>query len=136
MNIYQTKGEKLAGSDFGEVHKKARRIYDGICIKSKRKPYVRSAYFRREKIFLDYFWDHLFSKKNLRDRLRRVKLYEVAIELIKNSNFKPELRQNPNVKKEFFYRFRGKTKGGEIFIVQIKENKNTHQKYFISVFPE
>lgn len=64
MKAYQTKTAKLSGTDFHEVHKKAFAIYQKIAKKTKRRPYIRSAYFKKEKIFLTLFWPHLHEKFN------------------------------------------------------------------------
>ncbi len=136
MKYYQTKAGKLAGTDFREAHKNARRVYDEIKGKSKRKTHIRSRYFDKNKIFLDLFWDHLYSKKNLKDRLRRVRYFAAAIELIMNTHVEPESKENPNDRGEILHRFTGKTKNNEVFYVQIKEEKRTGHKYFISVFPD
>lgn len=116
--------------------KRAYIIYDSIKRRSKRKPYVRSQYFKRDKIFLDYFWEHLFAKQNLRDKQRRIALYAAAIELIQSTTLQPESKENPNDRKEILHRFRGRTKEKDTFAVQIKEDKKTGKKYFISAFPE
>lgn len=118
------------------MRKKAERIFDAIKKKSKRKPYIRSAYFSKSKIFLDYFWEHLYAKKNLRDKQRRLQYYAAAIELMQKSRIPPDSVNNPNTKREMLHRFRGITKEREAFIVQIKEDKKTGEKYFISIFPE
>ena len=136
MQYYQAKVGKLAGTDFREAHKNARKVYDEIRKKSKRKPHIRSKYFNKNKIFLDLFWSHLYEKRNLKDRLRRVRYYGVAIELMVNTLCKPESKENPNDRSEILHRFTGKTKNGEIFYVQIKEEKRSGHKYFISVFPD
>lgn len=118
------------------MYKKAELLFNEIKKKSKRKPYIRSAYFHRDKIFIDYFWEHLFHKKNLRDKQRRIALYAAAIELIQNTRFKPESKENPNDKAQILHRFYGATKEKETFAVQIKEDRKSRKKYFISVFPE
>lgn len=64
MEIYQTTTRRLAGTDFREVHGKVRDFYKQIKRKSKRRPYVRSVYFKKDKIFLELFWWHLYEKKN------------------------------------------------------------------------
>ena len=135
MQYYQTKVGRLPGTDFREAHKNARKIYDEIRKKSKRKPHVRSKYFKKEKIFLDLFWDHLYSKKKIQDRFRRIRYYAAAIELILSTQSQPESKENPNDRSEMLHRFYGKIKNGEIFYVQIKEEKKSGSKYFISVFP-
>ncbi len=136
MQYYQAKVGKIAGTDFREAHKNARKIYDEIRKRSKRKTHIRSKYFNKSKVFLDIFWDHLYTKKNLKDRLRRVRYYGVAIELIINTLFSPESKENPNNRSEILHRFGGRTKNNELFYVQIKEEKRTGHKYFISVFPD
>jgi len=135
MQIYQVKSDKLHGTNFSEVCKKAFSLYQIIKKKSKRRPYVRSAYFNKEKIFLELFWQHLHEKLNHRDKVRRVKYFPCAIELIQHSKFNPESKENVDRKSEILHRFAGKTKSGEMFFVQIKANKKSGQKWFMSVFP-
>jgi len=52
MKTYKTKTKRLAGTSYPEIRKKAFGLYQKIKRKSKRKPYVRSAYFKKNKIFL------------------------------------------------------------------------------------
>ena len=136
MKVYHTKTTKLAGTDFREVHKKAFNLYQQIKKKTKRKPYVRSAYFKKDKIFLDLFWIHLFDKKNWRDRMRRLKYFPAAIELIRHTRFEPKSKENPNKSSEILHRFTGVTSENDLFFVQIKEDKKTSKKWLISVFPD
>ena len=135
MQYYQAKIGKITGSNFKEMHKKAESIFHKIKNKSKRKPYIRSAYFNKDKVFLDYFWEHLFAKQNLRDKQRRIALYAAAIELIEKDTISPESTKNPNKKSETLYRFYGRTKENSTFIVQIKKDERADKKYFISVYP-
>lgn len=135
MKAYQTKAGKLTGTEFKEVHKKAFSLYQQIVRKTKRRPYVRAAYFKKDKVFLALFWQHLWDKYKWQDRMRRLKFFEAAIELIKNSRFDPKSKENPNKNGEILHRFAGITKEKELFFVQIKADKKTGQKYFISVFP-
>jgi hypothetical protein len=72
MKVYQSKIRKLPGTDYSEVYPRAFSIFKDLKRKTKRKPHIRSAYFRREKIFLDYFWEH-FHQKSSTDRVRRLK---------------------------------------------------------------
>ena len=135
MKIYQTNIKKLAGTDYREIHSRALSLYRQIKSKTKRKPYIRSAYFQKEKVFLDYFWQHLWQK-NWRDRVRRLKYYPCALDLIKNSRVEPVSKQNPNKPSEILHRFAGLTRDKDLFFVQISEDKKTDQKHFLSVFPE
>ncbi len=45
MQIYKTKARKFSGSDFHEVHQKAFGLYTKIKRRSKRRTYIRSAFF-------------------------------------------------------------------------------------------
>ncbi|MDP2643096.1 MAG: hypothetical protein Q8P62_04610 [Candidatus Peregrinibacteria bacterium] len=133
---YQTKASILSGTDFREVQKKALAIYAKIKRRSKRIPYVRSAYFQKDKIFLPLFWQHLWDKEKWQDRMRRLKYYASAIELIHHNKFAPKSKENPNKTSEILHRFTGITKENYIFYVQIKENKKSGRKDLISIFPE
>lgn len=136
MKVYQTKIRSIPGTDFREVHKKAFSLFKQLRSKSKRRAYIRSAYFQKNKVFLDIFWSHLFEKPNWRDRVRRVKYFPPGIDLIQNSRVEPKLKDNPNKKGETLYRFTGITPDLELFYVQIKEDKKSKQKLLISIFPE
>ena len=131
---YQTRSKKVPGTNRTEVYRGALNLFSEIKRKTKRRPYIRSAYFKKEKIFFDYFWDHL-RQKPYRDRLERLKYFYAAVELVQKSKNKPLIKINPNKPKEFFYRFAGLTKERELFFVQIKENSKTKCKYFMSCFP-
>jgi hypothetical protein len=134
VEIYRTKIARFTGTDYHEVIRNARRAYKDISSKTKRKPYVRSAYFKKEKVFLDYFWQHM-EDKSWRDRVRRLRFYPCALDLIRNSHVTPVTVKNPNRISEKLHRFSGVTKSGEIFVVQIKEDVNRNEKYFISIYP-
>ncbi len=136
MPEYKTKIKKFSGSDFHEVHRQAFGLFTKIRKKTKRRSYVRSAYFDRDKIFLDLFWAHLFAKQNWRDRVRRMKYFGCALELIQKSRLEPKSKENPNKLSEILHRFIGITGEHELFYVQIKEDKRSGEKFLISVFPE
>ena len=135
ISIYQTKKYKISGTSFKEVFKNAEIVYKEIKSKSKRTPYIRSKYFNKEKVFLALFWQHLFQKQE-KDRVRRLKFYDCALDLIKNSSSNPESRENFQKKNELLHRFYGITKNKEKFVVQIKENKRTKRKDLISMYPD
>lgn len=80
------------------------------------------------------FWQHL-HEKNLRDKARRVAYFPCALELIQKTRCEPTSKENPNRKGEIVHRFAGSTPDNELFFVQIKEDRRTNQKWFISVFP-
>lgn len=135
MKAYRTKTVKLIGTNFCEVNQIASGSYRQIKKKTKRRPYVRSAYFKKDKVFLELFWKHLFEKSNWRDRVRRLKYFPCALELIQNNRFEPASKENPNKPAEILHRFAGVTKDNDLFYVHIKEDKKSGQKYFMSVFP-
>ena len=135
MIPYQTKIKKLPGTNYSEVKKHASFILKQIKRKTKRRPYIRSVYFSKQKIFFDYFWVHLLQK-NPEERTRRIKYFPCALDLIKNSKIAPISMNNINNKNEILHRFSGRTKNKEIFFVQIKENKKNDKKYFMSCFPQ
>jgi len=134
MIPYPTKTEKLPGTNYAEVRKNATFLFTQIKRKTKRRPYIRSAYFNKQKIFFDYFWQHL-QQKGPKERFKRLKYFGTALEVIKNSRNSPSSKQNPNKPNEILHRFAGLTKNKELFYVQIKEDKKSGRKYFMSCFP-
>lgn len=135
LQIYQTKQRRVAGTRYREVYDDAFYSYLKIRQSTKRRPYIRSIYFKQQKIFLDLFWRHL-HEKNWRDRARRIRFFPAAIELIKYSSFLPISKPNPNHSNEILHRFIGSTRDGEIFYVQIREDTLTGNKSLYSIFPE
>lgn len=135
MQVYKAKTKKFPGTEFREVHRPAFSLYSEIKKQSKRRTYIRSMFFSKEKIFLDLYWHHLFEKLNWRDRVRRLKYFGCALELIKHSRCNPNITKNPNVPNEMLYRFYGTSADNELFCVQIKENLKKKQKFLISVYP-
>lgn len=136
MDTYRTKVNKIPATNFSEVRRVAFELFKRIKRKSKRSPYVRSVYFKKDKIFLTLFQQHLFEKEKWQDRMRRLQYFEAAIELIEKSRFEPQSKENPNKKGEILHRFAGVTKNGDRFYVQIKEEKASGKKFLISFFPE
>jgi hypothetical protein len=132
MVPYKTKSKKISGTSYSEVMRNAFAVYDEIKKKTKRRPYIRSAYFKKEKIFLDYFREHLFQKSP-KERINRLRYLKAAIELVKNSRNEPIIKKDPNKNKETFYKFIGLTGEGDLFFVQIKEDKRK-RKYLMSCF--
>ena len=62
LNYFPVKSKQLSGSNYADVKKLAEKLFADLKRKTKRSPYIRSAYFSKEKIFLNYFWDHLKQK--------------------------------------------------------------------------
>jgi hypothetical protein len=135
MRIYQSRCGKLNGTSYAEIRSHALLVFKEAKKKTKRRPYIRSAYFKKQKVFFDYFWTHLFEK-SLKERVRRLKYLSCAMDLIKNSRSEPISFENPNRRSEILHRFAGLSKEKELFFVQIKEDKKTGNKFFMSVFPQ
>lgn len=133
MKVYSSRQHKISGRSYSDVERAARSLHNEIARSTKRTPYVKSAYFGKEKVFIDVFWSHL-SQKTRTDRKRRLKFYAAALDLIQNSRMRPEEKPNPNGKNETVYRFAGTTAESELFYVQIKRDSKGG-KYFMSVFP-
>lgn len=133
-NMYYSKTPRFSGTDDKEVYSKARLLYFSLIQNKKRRPYIRSVYFDKDKIFIDTFWQHM-HQKNRRDRNRRMRYLPCAIELIRNSHFHPVTVQNPNKPQEILHRFEGITLNKESFCVQVKEHKRTGEKSLMSIFP-
>lgn len=134
MKIYQSKASCLPGTSYEEVVQVARREHKKIETLTKRQPYVRSTYFTKDKVFVSpLFWNHLMQK-HLKDRTRRLRLYSAAIDLMRNSRHEPETIFDKNDKSSLLHRFYGVTKDGVEYCVQIKQNKRTGRKDFMSVF--
>ncbi|MBI2427002.1 MAG: hypothetical protein HYV34_04090 [Candidatus Kerfeldbacteria bacterium] len=134
--VYYTRTKPFPGTRYADVYRPALAFYSQIKRKSKRRPYVRSAYFQKQKVFLELFWQHVRMKRNLRDKTRRVKYFSCAIELLEHSRFDPITKDNPNRSGELLHRFSGMAPNGNLYYVQVKENKRTGRKWLISVFPE
>lgn len=134
MQPYKTKAKKLSGTSYDELERSARKLHREVSARTKRNPYVRSKYFKNDKIFITLFWKHL-NQKPRRDRKRRLRFYAAALDLLRHSTFEPASKENPNGKDEFVHRFAGITADNELFYVQVKEDKRSNNKYFISVFP-
>lgn len=132
MLFWKVKAPVISTSSYTRMRNSALSIYRERERKSKRKPYIRSAYFKKEKIFLHHFWNHLFEK-NPKDRMRRMKFFGCALELLEHSTYPPEI--NYQTKKETLYRFYGKTSNDLAFVAQVKERNSTGNKFIISVFP-
>jgi len=134
MQIYHSRYTRLHGSSYKEIYPQALSRYRRIQGKTKRQPYVRSSYFAKDKVFLTYFWQHL-RQKNDQDRVRRLKYFDAALDVIRNTTFPPTTKQNPQDKYEKLHRFFGSTKDKQKFCIQIKENTKTERKDLISIFP-
>ena len=134
MKVYTVKSSVYPGTDYDEVYPPARKLYNQIKAQTKRQPYIRSAYFKKEKVFIELFWVHL-NQQNRKQRNERLKFYGCGIELIRNTKQEPSSKNNPNKSNEILYRFAGVTQSGDLFYVQVKENLRSKRKDLMSIFP-
>lgn len=133
MKAYQTKASTISLKRYGDIKKETFRRFNLIKKRTKRKPYIRSAYFNKQKIFFDYFWSHIFQKSP-KERVKRLQYFSAAIDLLKNSKNDPVSQDNPHKSNETLHRFLCATKEKNLFCVQVEENKRTGNKYFMSCF--
>ena len=135
MHAYRSKYGKLPGTSHARAVQAARHEYHKIQKRTpRRQAHVRSRYFRNDKVFINQFWEHI-KQKHPGDQVRRLRLYLCAIDVIRNSTTSPNTIFNKADLNIILHRFEGKTKDGEPFYVQVKENKRTNRKDFMSVFP-
>lgn len=73
-------------------------------------------------------------QKHRNDRMNRLRLYKSAIDLLRHSTFTPDSIVMKNDKNIMLHRFYGITLDGYEFCVQVKENKRSGRKDFMSVF--
>lgn len=130
---YVSKKPVLPGTSYDEVLTHARKEYKKIENLSKRQPYVRSKYFAKDKIFLSTFWTHIMQKDR-KVRTKRLELFDAAIDLLRNTHEAPETIFKKDDLSILLHRFYGVTRDGVEFCVQVKQEKRTGRKDFMSVF--
>ncbi len=133
MKQFKSKSPLIPGTSYDEVVVVARKEYKKIVNITKRQPYVRSTYFNKDKIFVALFWEHL-AQKHRKERTKRLKLYNAAIDLLRNSHCEPDTIFKNDDLSTLLHRFYGITKEGVEYCVQIKQNKRSSRKDFMSVF--
>lgn len=133
--LYRTTCNPLGGTRYDELIRQVRRFYHSIEKQTRRRPYIRSPYFNKQKVFFDYFWRHL-DQKAPRIRRQRLRYFPCGIELVANNRCQPSIHRNPNRPHETFYRFEGITPNNQLFSVQIKQDMKSNHKYLMSIFPK
>lgn len=134
LRPYVCKSAPIPGHRYVDVVPRAHALLRLVEKRTKRRAYVRSAYFQKEKIFFDYFWDHL-RQKPPSDQARRIKFLPCAIELLEKSYLDPLTFEEPERPALLLHRFAGQTKDGRRFYVQVREEKRTGKKQCLSIFP-
>lgn len=135
MNIYQSKYNQLPGTSHQEAIKSARYCHQKVQnTNPRRKTFVRSKYFKGDKVFLAQFWPHLMQKRR-GDQIRRAKLYLCALDLLRNTSHSSSMVVEKGHLESVLIRFEGRTKDGILYIVQVKYNIRSERKDLISVYP-
>lgn len=73
-------------------------------------------------------------QKHPKERRKRLKFYNPAIDLMRNTTFAPDTIFSKIDKHTLLHRFYGVSAEGLEFCVQVKEDKRTGRKDFMSVF--
>lgn len=133
--IFSSRVNPIGGRNNQATIKRARKFYkqwkkECSGIKAKRRPYVKITILKRgrqqnRKIFIDMFEAHLHSK-NIGDVARRMKLLPCVKDLLEDRDEMPHMEGD-------ICQFIGKTPGGEIFEVVIKEDKK--KLYLFTFYP-
>lgn len=135
MKVYKSRYGQIPSSSHAPVMKAARLEYHKIQKRTpRRQAYVKSQYFKKDKIFINQYWEYL-KQKRIGDQVRRTRLYVCAIDLIRHTTCAPDTIYNYENMNVEMHRFYGQTKDGLDFCVQIRGNKRTGRKDFMSVFP-
>lgn len=132
--VYQCKTQPLIGNRFVGILPQARSVFRVLQKQTKRRPYIRSLYFQKEKVFFDFFWHHL-EQKSIVDRVRRLKYLPCALELLRKSRLNPQIFIDSNQKQIIKYRFIGMASESTYFAVIIQENLKKRNKQLISIYP-
>lgn len=131
---YHCKTKPLVGHRFVEIMPRARGVFRALQKQTKRRPYVRSTYFHRDKIFFDFFWQHL-QQKSVVDRARRLKYLPCALEVLRKSRHDPvtfvDIRRPGIIKHEFV----GVAPDGMRFSVVVQQDRGTDKKQLLSLYP-
>lgn len=73
-------------------------------------------------------------QKHPKERRKRLKFYKAALDLLRHSQIAPDTIFRTDDFNIMLHRFYGVTKDGVYFCVQVKEDKRTGRKDFMSVF--
>lgn len=87
MIPYRTKSKKISGTNYGRIMVNAFTVFDEIKKKTKRRPYIRSAYFKVEKT-------ELFEKREI--------LYRFAGLTAEKDLFYVQIKEDKRKKRKYF----------------------------------
>jgi hypothetical protein len=133
MRYFKIKTRPITGTNLKEVTKKSMSIFHDIEKQTRRRPSVKCQVLGGNKVFIGEYLAHQNQKMRL-DKLRRLKFFPCAIDLIENTTEKPTektLRSG-----ETLYRLYGIAGNGQRFVVQISKNPKTDNRRLMSSFPK
>lgn len=134
ITTYRCKAAPLRGHRFVDIMPQVRKEFRTLQKRTKRRPHVRSDYFKKNKIFFDYFWQHM-QRKSVVDRARRLKYFPCALEVLRKSRHNPttfvDINQPDIIKHEFV----AIAPDGVRFSVIIQEDRKTDKKQLLSLYP-
>lgn len=134
IRAYQCKTKSLSGHRFVDIIPQARKLLRALQKQTKRRSYVRSTYFHKDKIFFDFFWQHM-QGKSVVDRARRLKYLSCALELLQKSRIDPITFMDENHPGVIKHEFRGNAPDGTIFSVIVQEDRKTNRKQLLTLYP-
>lgn len=133
VGMYSCKTKAFWGHRYSDIMPQSRKVFRALQKKTKRQPYVRSMFFKKDKVFFDYFWTHL-NEKSVHDRARRLKYLPCVLELLRISTCQPETFIKPQ-SNAIYHQFEGKTEDDILFSVIVKQDRASGKKYLLSIFP-
>lgn len=131
---YRCRANPIGRSRFVGIIPQARAMFRTLQKQTKRRPYVRSTYFSKDKVFFDFFWQHM-EQKLPSDRARRLKYFPCALELMRKARNDPVTYIDPTQPNGILHRFLGKTSDGRLFWVLVREDRRTDKKQLLTIFP-
>ena len=130
---WKVKAKPLPGSKLVVARSAFNKFFTKTFSGSKRKPYIRSKFFGKRKVFVHLFREHTYQKHR-QEQIRRLKLFPAALDLIIHSTCKPLSKSHQTKSYLMLHRFYGRFSNGKAFAVQISENKKRSELFFLSVF--
>ncbi len=133
-SAYHCQSLPLGGHRYADIMPQARALFRALQKKTKRRPYIRSAYFKKDKVFFEYLWTHL-NQKSLPDRARRLRYLPCALEVLQKSRQDPITFVDSQDPDTIRHQFSGVAGDGSRFAVIVKQERASGRKHLLSLFP-
>lgn len=134
VRAYQCKAKPFSGHRFVDIIPQARKLLRTLQKQTKRRVYIRAVYFHKDKIFFDFFWQHMQTKSAV-DRARRLKYLPCALELLRNSRCDPISFMDEYQSGIIKHEFKGNSPDGMNFSVIVQEDRKTNKKQLLTLYP-